>query len=181
LWVVYASTEKEVTFRRQERYFLSPVEAAYVDNVWLDIWKRRIVRCWTDNVLHFGMHATSRVEGYHAALNTWLGASTGDFLMIHKRMEHWWRQSINKHITQISDAEMLLPIRLRRPLFAEGIEIVHTYALLRCLEILQRFNGLLHPCTGSHVRTLGFPCVHQLHEIESRGEMLQASDFRPHW
>jgi hypothetical protein len=88
LRVIYANSEEDYSFRRQELHLLSAVEAAYGDDVWLDIWKQRIVRCWTDGVLHFGMHATSRVEGYHATLKSWLGSSTGDLLTIHTRMEH---------------------------------------------------------------------------------------------
>ncbi|EGZ28050.1 hypothetical protein PHYSODRAFT_473805, partial [Phytophthora sojae] len=59
--VVSARTEENFNFRLRELYLLPPVEAAYVSDVWLDIWKYRIVRCWTDKVMDFGMHATSQV------------------------------------------------------------------------------------------------------------------------
>jgi hypothetical protein len=41
--VVNTSTEEDYNFRRRELHFVSPVEASYVDRVWLDIWSRRIV------------------------------------------------------------------------------------------------------------------------------------------
>ncbi|EGZ09853.1 hypothetical protein PHYSODRAFT_410137, partial [Phytophthora sojae] len=88
--VINAPTKDEYSFRRRELYFLSPDEAACIDNVWLDIWKRRIVRCWTDRVVQFGMHVTSGVEGYHATMKGLMGSSRGDVLTVHNRMEHWW-------------------------------------------------------------------------------------------
>ncbi|ETL97965.1 hypothetical protein L917_04846 [Phytophthora nicotianae] len=32
------------------------------------MWKMCFVRCWIDRHVHFDIYATSRVEGYHAAL-----------------------------------------------------------------------------------------------------------------
>ncbi|EGZ27481.1 hypothetical protein PHYSODRAFT_411633, partial [Phytophthora sojae] len=88
--VVNARTEEDFNSGLHELYLLAPVDAAHVSDAWLDIWKYRIVRCWTDRAMHFGMHASSRVEGYHAAMTEWLGTSTGDVLTVHSRMEHWW-------------------------------------------------------------------------------------------
>ncbi|OWZ06063.1 hypothetical protein PHMEG_00021738 [Phytophthora megakarya] len=48
------------------------------------------VHFWTDRVTHFGLQATSRVEGYHAALKRWLRSSRGDVLSAFTRMQHWW-------------------------------------------------------------------------------------------
>lgn len=51
LAVVNARTELEYAQRRWEMRMICPSEAAYVDDVWLDIWRYRLVRCWTDKVM----------------------------------------------------------------------------------------------------------------------------------
>jgi hypothetical protein len=181
LRVIYAKTEEDYSFRRQELHLLSAVEAAYVDNMWLDIWKQRIVRYWTDGVLYLGMHATSRVEGYHATLKSWLGPSTGDLLKIHTRMEHWWRQSIDKHWVLVSNAEVYVPVRLRGEFFAAVVRIIHTHALLRCADSLQRVDGLFKPCTGFGEATMGIPRIHTPHKRKVERAGPQPSEFHAHW
>jgi hypothetical protein len=179
--VMEATTEDDYKFRLQELHYLSPVETAYVEDVWLDIWKFRIVRFWTDNVVHFGMRATSRVEGYHATLKKWLGSSTGDFLTIHTRMEHWWRQTIRKHRKLLSDADIYLPTRLQRPLFADVTKVVHQFALARCLQSYQQISRLLNPCSRRFSRSMEMPCTHQLHTLAESGSSLQPNHFHQHW
>lgn len=71
---------QEYELYRARLYALSKQEAQYIDEIWLDIWKYKIVRCWTNNVVHFGIQSTSRVEGYHHTFEQWLGSSRGDLL-----------------------------------------------------------------------------------------------------
>lgn len=111
-----APMEEVYELRRSYLHQMHHGEAIYIDEVWLDIWKRRIVRCWTNSVLHFGQQATSRVEGYHAALKLWLRTSRGDMLILLSRMVHWWRQSIGKHHTAVSNERIKLPNSLSTPL-----------------------------------------------------------------
>ncbi len=43
--------------------------------------KEKIIRCWTNNIEHFGTSVSSRVEGQHyAAIKRYLVSSTGDLL-----------------------------------------------------------------------------------------------------
>ncbi|KAF4027858.1 MULE transposase domain-containing protein [Phytophthora infestans] len=113
----------------------------------------------SDRVLHFGMHATSRVEGYHAAMECWLGFSTGDLLTVHIRIEHWWRHSINRHKALISNSGVYAPNRLRGWFFAS------------------RVNDRLHPCTGAFRQTLWEPCAHILHQLF----IASLKPFHYHW
>jgi hypothetical protein len=52
LAVVRATSVQEYEMRRVELHMLAADESTYVDTVWLDIWERRIVCCWTNNVVH---------------------------------------------------------------------------------------------------------------------------------
>jgi len=55
-----------------------PKFLTYVESTVLDVVKDKIVRAWTDHVLHLGCRATNRVESAHALVNKYLSNSVGD-------------------------------------------------------------------------------------------------------
>jgi len=177
--LLYASSEEEFDSSRKQLHLLSGTEAAYIDDVWLDIWKQRIVRCWTNKVMHFGMQTTSRVEGYHSTLKTWITSSTGDLLTLHTRVVHWWKNSIHKCRTALSDAQVKTKSQLQRPLFAKVLRVIHDYALLLCLDNLDNIPG--PPCTSEYSRVMGLPCAHKLQAIQREHGFLKPADFDAHW
>jgi len=50
----------------------------YVQTTILNPFKDKIVRAWTDLVLHLGCRTTNRVEGAHGVVNEYLSTSKGD-------------------------------------------------------------------------------------------------------
>ena len=58
---------------------------AYVEKTWLK-WKEKLVRCWVDTNLHFGVRVTSPIEGCHAVLKSYLKVSTGDLKGVFDRL-----------------------------------------------------------------------------------------------
>jgi hypothetical protein len=55
----------------------------YVESTWMPH-KERFVDAWTQQHLHLGNSATSRVEGAHSRLNSYLQVLTGDLLTVFK-------------------------------------------------------------------------------------------------
>jgi len=177
--VINAKTEDEYESRRELLRTLSKFETEYVDNTWLSIWKCNVVHCWTNKAVHFGLQATSRVEGYHSALKKWLVNSEGDLFTIFHRMKSWWQLSIRKHEQAISDS-IIKSIRiLESNLFRDVNGVIHANALRVCLEQTRRIRQ--GNCTGVFMHTMGMPCIHKLRETETRNEVLKPSDFHAHW
>ncbi|OWY90231.1 hypothetical protein PHMEG_00041733, partial [Phytophthora megakarya] len=127
--VIRAKTQEEYEDARNFLHRLSPTEAKYVDNIWLDIWKRRLVHLWTDKVTHFGLQATSRVEGYHAAFKRWLRSSRGDMLTAFTRMKHWWCLTNRRYLECLENTRIKNLASLRKPIFHGVTEVIHNYAL----------------------------------------------------
>lgn len=96
------------------------------------------------------MHVTSGVEGYHATMKGLMGSSRGDVLTVHNRMEHWWRQTINKHRKLLSDAEVVLPTRLQSSFYADVAKVIHKHALTKCQNAYHTMDVLLRLCTGTY-------------------------------
>ena len=63
----------------QEKYASEYIEeVGYIKSTWLIPFKEKLVRAWVDRLPHFGNTATSRVEGIHALLKSYLKRSTFD-------------------------------------------------------------------------------------------------------
>ena len=85
-WNNLVAANTEVEFEKQWKELSNSFDSKskalkYLSNTWL-IYKDRFVNDWTSMYLHFGNKATSRVEGAHACLKTFLQVSTGDLLLV---------------------------------------------------------------------------------------------------
>src|ERR1700709_2245772 len=67
----------------EKKFPLPPIR--YLKETWL-IHKEKFIVAWTQQYLHLGNSATSRVEGSHAFLKKHIGASTGDMLLVFERI-----------------------------------------------------------------------------------------------
>lgn len=138
-----------------------------------------MVRCWTNQVIHFGMQSTLRVEGYHRSLKRWINSSGVDLLTIYHRLEGWWELSLQAHEGAISDSFVRARVDLDRPLFSRVRLTIHNYALSQCLVQLSIIPK--SACSGMFSRTTGLPCVHKLLVLKRGGISLMPSDFHVHW
>ena len=78
--IISSPTEEEYANRLaqfQQKYAVEhPNEVGYIKTTWLIPFKEKLVRAWVDQSTHFGNTATSRVEGIHALLKSYLRRST---------------------------------------------------------------------------------------------------------
>ncbi|TYZ64871.1 hypothetical protein PybrP1_010592 [[Pythium] brassicae (nom. inval.)] len=177
--LVGAANENAYRVLREQLYSISAAEAKYFDDIWLDIWRDRLVRCWTDQRLNFGLRSTSRVEGYHNSLKRWLISSHGDLLTLHKTTQHWWRQSIKAYDIAVSNAWVRSVASLRSPLYSKVVKLIHNFALLEFERLLE--HDAQRPCTSVYMRSRGMPCSHMLAARKRAGRALLPEDFHAHW
>lgn len=65
--------------------------ADYCESTWLALWKERLVAVWTNEVLHFSNIVTSRLEGCHAKLKSYLQNSRHDLWTFFHRAQDLWK------------------------------------------------------------------------------------------
>lgn len=74
--IINSSTEEEYNKRLldfEQKYCSENLnEVGYIKATWLIPFKEKIVKAWVDQSTHFGNTATSRVEGIHALLKSYL-------------------------------------------------------------------------------------------------------------
>ncbi|EGZ13721.1 hypothetical protein PHYSODRAFT_303149 [Phytophthora sojae] len=64
---------------------------------------------------------------------------------------------------------------LGNPLFVNVGKIIHSFPLLKCLEIIA--GNIIHKCTKIFSRSTGLPCVHRLKQLDHDQKALLPSDF----
>lgn len=66
---------------------VAPAALRYIQGTWLT-YKEMFIRAWIGQYLYLGNWATSRVEGSHAFLKKYIGASTDDMLFVFERIKN---------------------------------------------------------------------------------------------
>lgn len=164
-----------------------PGPMLYLTNDLLRSYKKKFVKCWTDQSLHFNNHATSRSEGSHAKLKRDLTSSIGDLKTVVDSLELLLINQYQDYVLALEDAKTRLPHELRLPFLRELIGQVTPFALHRVREqyhILIRGGGPLTPCTNTFTTTMGLPCVHTIQTRMfdvARGGVVILEDVHPHW
>src|SRR3954454_16536337 len=106
----------------------------YLINIWITPWASNFIRCYADQHYHFGNRATSRIEGGHSILKTYLQTSTRDLKMVLEKIELLLLNQHTQHEAAIGQAQDRTPQRLMIPIFAELIGQVTPFALLKVLQ-----------------------------------------------
>ncbi|KAG6978861.1 PKS-NRPS hybrid synthetase [Fusarium oxysporum f. sp. conglutinans] len=65
-----------------------PRAVGYIKLYWLEPHKERIIKAWVDKYLHFGNVATSRAEGIHSLIKSYIKTSTFDLFDSWQAMRH---------------------------------------------------------------------------------------------
>ncbi|KAL8487372.1 hypothetical protein ACS0TY_023886 [Phlomoides rotata] len=144
---------------------MKPVK--YVMNQWINPYKERFVKAWTNQVMHYGNITTNRVENHHSALKRMLGNSLGNFetswLKIdtlfeecHTAIKHSFEKSVN--ITQD---------KFSSNIYNSLRGVVSIVALEKLFdEVKEIKKAEFDPSMCKHIlrKVYGLPCAHELDE-----------------
>ena len=157
-------------------------EVGYIKETWLIPFKRRLVYAWVDQSAHFGNTATSRVEGMHALLKSYLKRSTLDLFDAWKSIRlALLNQLAELHAGQAKQ-QLRIPQELSKSLYG-AVQGWVSHEAQRKVEgqrrLLAERDEFSPACTGTFSRVWGLPCVHVL--ATRQGEPLLLHDFHSHW
>lgn len=184
--LVYSTTENDYNTRLQEfekRYSLPPIR--YIKETWL-IYKEKFIVAWTQQYLHLGNSATSRVEGSHAFLKKHIGASTGDMLLVFERISQALQaQHATLEYDLIRD-QIEKVIAPSQELYTNIMTRTSRYSIRRISEQVSKAKRAtdlapLPPCTNIFTRTIGLPCAHRISGLLKSNEAIPLTDIHPFW
>ncbi|KAL2137775.1 hypothetical protein VTI28DRAFT_8314 [Corynascus sepedonium] len=156
-------------------------QVGYIKETWLIPYKEKLVSTWVDLQAHFGNTATSRVEGIHALLKSYLRRSTFDLFEAWKAIRLALINQLSELRSNQAKQQIRIPLELDKALY-RGVQGWVSYEELRKVEEQRQLLWKDPPpsptCTGTFTRVYGLPCVHVL---TGRQEPLLLEDFHSHW
>ena len=107
-----------------------PKFLTYVESTILDVVKDKIVKAWTNNVLHLGCRTTNRVESAHALVKKCLSNSVGDLGTCWEKMHDMLVIQLTVIQTSFGRSCTVLENRFKNFILYYGLEgYVSRYAL----------------------------------------------------
>ena len=158
-------------------------EIGYIKETWLIPFKEKLVRAWVDQSAHFGNTATSRVEGIHALIKSYLRRSTFDLFDAWKAIHLAIQNQLSElHAHQVKQ-QIRTPLELSGALYG-AIRGWVLHEAMRMVEEQRKLLAKTKPppsptCTGTYTRVYGLPCLHALDALQ--GEALLLNNFHSHW
>ncbi|KAG6989701.1 PKS-NRPS hybrid synthetase [Fusarium oxysporum f. sp. conglutinans] len=159
-----------------------PRAVGYIKLYWLEPHKERIIKAWVDKYLHFGNVATSRAEGIHSLIKSYIKTSTFDLFDSWQAMRHAVTNQL-KELNHIRASQ-----QIRTPLDISGgmFEAVQGWVSHQSLRKVQEQRKLAlaspqAPCSQSFTSSHGLPCSHTLKRLEEEQRSLLLDHFHPHW
>lgn len=163
-------------------------EVAYVKKTWLQPYKEKLVKAWVDQHMHFGNAVTSRVEGIHALLKSYLKTSKFDLFDVWRIIKH----AVENQLAELQATQARQQMRKQlghagRDFFSNVYGWVSHEAIKRVDDQrrLLTEGGPTRPlsprCTGTFTRTYDLPCAHQIKTMQLQNRCLQLDDFHQQW
>jgi len=104
--------------KMQEQYLPQHLEeVGYIKATWLIPFKEKLVRAWVDQSTHFGNTATSRVEGIHALLKSYLRRSTFDLFEAWKAIHLALQNQLFELQARQAKQQIRIPLELSERLY----------------------------------------------------------------
>ncbi len=167
----------------EQRYVPEYVrEVGYIKEVWLDLYKEKLIKSWVDQQPHFGSVVTSRVEGIHALLKSHLKKSTLDLFEAWRAIKQALLNQLAELRSNQARQHLRMPIELSGSIYGIVRGWISHEALRKVEEQRKRLlKDDMPQCTGRFSRSHGLPCAHKLKELQEQDQPLGLEHFHAHW
>ncbi|KAL9564111.1 hypothetical protein ACKAV7_011761 [Fusarium commune] len=161
-------------------------EVAYIKKTWLEPYKEKLVKAWVDQHMHFGNAVTSRVEGIHARLKSYLKRSNFDLFDVWRTI----KQAVENQLAELQSTQARQQTRKPTQHLGGGLfSALHGWISHEAMKKVEEQRKLLDKedplassvCTGAFTRSYGLPCAHKIKTLQDRNQGLQIDDFHRQW
>lgn len=185
LWnqLVQSTTEHEYdVFTHGLESFLFDKDSTFFDylaSTWLK-YKEKFVSYWTNQYLHFGNSATSRVEGGHGLLKKFIDKSSYDLLSFFQHLNLYLKHQLS-NVTVSIGTERTKHLIQAPSCFSLVHGKVSQFAIKKAIKQFEKISPELEACTHSFSSAWGIPCAHQIQTALYDSEVLDISLFNHQW
>lgn len=170
----------------EAKYLLDHAEeVAYIKKTWLQPYKEKLVKAWVDQHMHFGNAVTSRVEGIHALLKSYLKTNKFDLFDMWRIIKH----AVENQLSELQSTQARQQTRKPTEHLGGGLfSALHGWVSHEAMKRVEEQRKLLDKspsassiCTGTFTRSYGLPCVHKIKLLLDQNRCLQLDDFHQQW
>ncbi len=147
----------------QETYKSHSKTIQYLHEIWIDSYKRKFIKCYTNRILHFNNNAISRSEDDHAVLKRNLRFNTDDLKKIVDCIELMLLNQRNDYLIVFDEIKMRLTHDLWLSIFRDLHAQITLFALRRILSqwrLLASIATALPRCTNSFTTSMRLSCAY---------------------
>lgn len=136
--------------------------------------------------MHFGNTATSRVEGIHALLKSYLKTSKFDLFDVWRSIKH----AVENQLSELRSTQARQHTRKPTEHLDGGLfSALHGWISHEAIKKVEEQRKLLEKtdppvssvCTGTFTRSYGLPCVHKMKLLQDQNQGLHIDDFHKQW
>ena len=187
--IMYASFDAEywrIWEEFSDTYLLSHDECVeYLLDTYLRDYRRRFIKCYIDQILHFETTMTSRDESEHSVLKRQLRTSTRNLKTVMNEINLLLINEIHNHLIVFDEIKTRLFNDFRKSVFQRLIAYITSYALRQIYNqyklMIDRATAISR-CTHVFTTTIDLSCSHKIQErMYQEDESLLLKNVHHHW
>ncbi|XP_012828264.1 PREDICTED: uncharacterized protein LOC105949507 [Erythranthe guttata] len=152
----------------------------YINETWL-IYKERFVKCWTNNIVHFGNTTTNRVESAHRASKRWIQTSTGAMDTVQNALDAQVDLQINELKVENESSRTVRMYSTSLSCFGALVCNVSHKALDLLDKEYEKLENNPDSCNCYLSRTHGLPCACMIAVKIAEGDTFYPQQLHPFW
>ena len=174
--------ERKLTQFEQTYYATYPAIREYMHKTWMPH-KEKFIHCFINIFPHFGSSSTSRVEGNHHVIKSYVRLEKLNLLMVFNRLTHMLTNQKLELNAEMERQKLISSHHLRDNIFKELHYHVSLFALEKMYEQLILLEGESNEsvCTGLFTKTWGLPCKHTILRCVEVEKPISLSTIHNQW
>ncbi len=186
--MMYASFDREfreIWMRFAEKYNLFHEDCIeYLNETYIESHRRRFVKAYTNEILHFETTMISRSENEHAQLKRHLRAFIDDLKTMMNSINLLFKNEIHDHLIEWAENKIRYSVECRKSIFHQLSAFVTSYAIkqmLSQLKLLTKRTIVISLCTDVFIKTMRLSCSYKMQKRFFQNESLLVENVHFHW
>ncbi len=155
----------------------------YLYEIYIRDYRRRFIKCYTNQILHFDITMTSRGESAHALLKRQLGKSTDDLKTVVNDINLMLINERQNHQINLDENRIRYSMKLRKSIFQQLASFVINVALRKMnsqYQMLIERSTVMSRCTNVFIITIELSCNHRIQKRLYQDESILLEDVHSH-
>ncbi len=156
----------------------------YLYKIYIRNYRRRFIKCYINQILHFDITMTSRDESAHALLKRQLEKSIDDLKTVMNDINLMLINERQNHRINLDENRIRYSMKLRKSIFQQLTSFVINVALRKMnsqYQMLIKRSTVMSRCTNVFIIIIELSCSHRIQKRLYQEESILLEDVHSHW